>query len=66
MHFESLATELVVQIFYSCNSVSDTLRLGATCQHFQKIMRSSRRLPILYAAAETEFGMLSESPLKLI
>ena len=60
MHFEVLATELVVQIFYSCDSVTDALHLGATCQHFQKILKSSRRLPILHRAAEAEFGMFSD------
>ena len=57
MHFEYLPTEVIAQIFHSCYSITDALNLGATCQHFQKIVKSSRRLPILYTAAETEFGM---------
>lgn len=61
MQFEDLANELVLHIFQSCASVPDVLNLAATCHHFRKVLTSSRRLPILFQAAEAQVGPLSDA-----
>lgn len=58
MLFEDLATELVVQIYLSCNSVDDVLNLAMTCRRFRNISLSSKRLAILEHAAEVQYGPL--------
>jgi hypothetical protein len=60
MLFEDLATELVIQVFFSCNTVVDVLALSSTCHRFRKIYTSSQRLAILETAAETQFGPLQD------
>ena len=61
MQFSELANELVLHIFQSCNSVRDILALQATSRHFHSLLSPIRSLPILYAAAEHEYGPLSEA-----
>ncbi|MCJ1426844.1 hypothetical protein MMC29_004747 [Sticta canariensis] len=61
MHFEDLANELVLHIFQSCASVPDVLNLAATCHHFRKVLTPSRRLPILFQAAEAQLGPLPDA-----
>ena len=58
MLFEDLATELVVQVLLSCNSVDDVLALSTTCRRFRNISLSSQRLAILEHAAEAQYGPL--------
>ncbi|OSS45392.1 hypothetical protein B5807_10223 [Epicoccum nigrum] len=58
MLFEDLATELVVQILLSCNSINDVLALSMTCRRFRNISLSSQRLNILEHAAEAQYGPL--------
>lgn len=60
MLFEDLATELVTQIYFSCNTIEDVVTLSATCHRFRKIYTSSRRHAILEHAAETQFGPLQD------
>ncbi|KAF1915466.1 hypothetical protein BDU57DRAFT_518445 [Ampelomyces quisqualis] len=60
MLFEDLATELVTQVFFSCNTIADVLALSFTCLRFRKIYTSSQRLAILETAAETQFGPLQD------
>jgi hypothetical protein len=60
MLFEDLATELVIQVFFSCNTLVDVLALSSTCHRFRKIYSSSQRLAILETAAETQFGPLQD------
>jgi hypothetical protein len=60
MLFEDLATELVTQVFFSCNTITDVLALSSTCNRFRKIYISSQRLAILETAAETQFGPLKD------
>ncbi|KAF2128483.1 hypothetical protein P153DRAFT_318347, partial [Dothidotthia symphoricarpi CBS 119687] len=60
MLFEYLATELVLQVFFSCNSVTDVLALSTTCHRFRNIYTSSQKLAILEKAAETQFGPLQD------
>ncbi|MCJ1478308.1 hypothetical protein MMC13_006985 [Lambiella insularis] len=61
MHFEDLANELVLHIFQSCVSVNDVLTLASTCRHFRKVFGTSQRLPLLYQAAEAEYGPLNDA-----
>ncbi|KAI9752879.1 MAG: hypothetical protein M4579_005446 [Chaenotheca gracillima] len=61
MHLESLANELVLQVFCSCASVQDALNLAATCHRFHKVFGASQRLPILWQVAETEYGPIDEA-----
>jgi hypothetical protein len=58
MLFEDLATELVTQVFFSCNTVVDVVALSSTSRRFRKIYASSQRLAILHSAAETQYGPL--------
>ncbi|KAH7074702.1 hypothetical protein BKA63DRAFT_513539 [Paraphoma chrysanthemicola] len=60
MLFEDLATELVTQVFFSCNTIVDVLALSSTCHRFRKIYTSSQRLAILETTAETQFGPLED------
>ncbi|CAN9214222.1 unnamed protein product [Alternaria alternata] len=60
MLFEDLATELVVQVFLSCRSVTDVTALSSTCHRFRNIFTSSQKLLILENAAETQFGPLED------
>ena len=56
MHFDSLPTEIITQIFLSVPDISSAIALSATCQHFNTVYHSSKRLNILHDAAEAEFG----------
>ncbi|KAF2630317.1 hypothetical protein BU25DRAFT_256075 [Macroventuria anomochaeta] len=58
MLFEDLATELVIQVLFSCSSVNDVLALSITCRRFRNISLSSQRLAILEHAAEAQYGPL--------
>lgn len=60
MMFETLATELVLQIFLSAHSVADVLSLSSTCHRFRYIYGSSKKLAILEHAAEKQFGPLDD------
>ncbi|MCJ1480321.1 hypothetical protein MMC06_000476 [Schaereria dolodes] len=59
--FENLANELVLHVFQSCTSISDVLNLASTCQHFRKVFAASQKLPILYQAAEAQYGPLQDA-----
>lgn len=58
MFFEDLATELVIQVLFSCSSINDVLALSTTCRRFRNISLSSQRLAILEHAAEAQYGPL--------
>ncbi|WEW56370.1 hypothetical protein PRK78_001813 [Emydomyces testavorans] len=60
MLFDFLATELVLHVFYSCDSIADVLNLSLTCRRFHGIFSASQKLLILANAAETEYGPLHE------
>ncbi|KAJ4367072.1 hypothetical protein N0V83_007602 [Neocucurbitaria cava] len=60
MLFEALATELVLQIYYSCASITDVLTLSSTCHRFRNIYASSQKLAILETVAESQFGPLQD------
>jgi len=56
-----LASELLVNVYLSCNSVSDTLNLASTCHRLQSVYKSSRKLQIISAAVEAEYGPLEDA-----
>ncbi|KAF2854402.1 hypothetical protein T440DRAFT_496508 [Plenodomus tracheiphilus IPT5] len=60
MLFEDLATELLLQVFYSCSSVTDATALSSTCHRFRNVYSSSQKIPILETVAETQFGPLQD------
>jgi len=57
---DTLATELLLNIFHRCNSIIDVINLSVVCHRFHRILLSSQRLPILLAAAEAEFGPVND------
>lgn len=60
MALANLAPELLTQIFSSLHTISDVLNLAQTCRRLHGLLRSSQRLPTLFAAAEREFGPVSD------
>lgn len=60
MPLNLLATELLLQIFRSCSTLSDVLNLSSTCRRFRHVYNRSNKLPILAEIAEVEFGPLDE------
>jgi hypothetical protein len=61
MHFEYFPTEIIHHVFLSCDSVDDVITLSATCHRFRSIYSSSRKLTILQAAAEAQYGPLEDA-----
>lgn len=57
---DRLATELLLHIFRSCESVSDVLNLASTCRRLRRVFNQSHKLQILIDVAEFEFGPLDE------
>ncbi|KAJ5194268.1 hypothetical protein N7491_001604 [Penicillium cf. griseofulvum] len=60
MPIDYLATELLLHIFRSCDSVSDVLNLSAICRRLHHVLNSTCKLDILASVAETEFGPLDD------
>ena len=58
--FLGLASELLVQIYESCTSVVDVINLSLTCRRLHRLLPTSQRLPVLFLAAEAEFGPLED------
>lgn len=60
MSLPELAPELLNQVFSSLHSITDVLNLAQTCKRLHHLLRSSQRLPTLFAAAEREFGPIND------
>jgi hypothetical protein len=60
MSLDHLATELVLQIFRSCNSVSDVFSLSLISHRYNSILQS-QKLSILRDTLERECGPLSDA-----
>ncbi|KAJ5115306.1 hypothetical protein NUU61_001065 [Penicillium alfredii] len=60
MPLEYLATELLLHIFRSCESVSDVLNLAAASRRLRRVFQSTNKLQILASAADSEFGPLHD------
>lgn len=61
MYFQDLPNELVLHVFQVCTSVRDVLNLAFTCRHFRHVYGASPKLPILFQAAEADFGPLNDA-----
>ncbi|KAE8152423.1 Brix domain-containing protein [Aspergillus avenaceus] len=60
MPFGLLATELLLHIFRSCDSISDILNLASTCRRLHVVFGGCNKLQIFADIAEREFGPLDE------
>jgi hypothetical protein len=60
MNLQNLPTELLLQVFRSCDSISDVLHLSATSRRLHRVLASSSKIPILMRVANTEFGPLHD------
>ncbi|KAL4960306.1 Brix domain-containing protein [Aspergillus stella-maris] len=60
MSFNNLATELLLHIFRSCDTISDVMNLAAACRRFRNVFNSSNKLQILMDVAEMEFGPVDD------
>lgn len=60
MYLENLPTEIVTQVFLSLPDIPSAAALSETCHRFYNILHSSKKLSILSAAAEAEFGPTEE------
>ena len=60
-NINDLASELLLQIFRSCTSISDVVNLSLTCRRMHTLLPASQKLPILFLAAEAEFGPLHDA-----
>lgn len=60
MPLKLLATELLLHIFRSCESVLDVLNLASSCRRFCQVFNQSHRLQILATVVELEFGPLED------
>jgi hypothetical protein len=60
MNLQNLPTELLLQIFRSCDAISDVMHLAATNRRLRGVFASSSRLPIIMMVADTEFGPLDD------
>jgi len=60
MQLDHLPTELLLHIFYSCDSISDVLNLSSTSRRLRRVSNASQKLSILASAADAEFGPLED------
>ena len=60
MYIDDLPTEIVTQIFLSLPNIPSAVALSETCHRFHSILHSSKKLVILNAAAEAEFGPVED------
>lgn len=56
MLLEDFPTEVLAEVYMSCDSISDVQNLSSTCHQMRNIFASSRRLKILESACESEYG----------
>ena len=62
MKFSHLPNEIIVHVLQSCNTIEDVLCLASTCHHLQAILQApSNRIPTLFAAAESQYGPLTDA-----
>jgi hypothetical protein len=56
MHISLLPSELIADVFLNLPTVSSVLAFSSTCHRFRQVFTLSKRLSILYQAAENEYG----------
>ncbi|KAL2795356.1 Brix domain-containing protein [Aspergillus keveii] len=60
MSFHYLATELLLHIFQSCDTIADVINLASTCRRFRDVFNRSNKLQIMMDVAELEFGPVDD------
>ncbi|PYH99933.1 F-box domain protein [Aspergillus ellipticus CBS 707.79] len=60
MSFNQLATELLLHIFRSCETISDVMNLAKTCRRLHTVFHRSNKLQILVDVARSEYGPLED------
>ncbi|KAJ5571005.1 hypothetical protein N7535_004665 [Penicillium sp. DV-2018c] len=61
MPIYDLATELLLHIFRSCDSIFDILNLSFSCRRLHHVFNSASKLDILATVAERQFGPLDDA-----
>jgi hypothetical protein len=61
MPIHDLATELLLHIFRSCDSIFDILNLATSCRRLHRVFNSTSKLHILASVAERQFGPLNDA-----
>ena len=61
MYLDELPTELLLHVFRSATSIPDVLALAATNRRLHRVFAGSQKLPLLFAAAETQIGPLRDA-----
>ncbi|KAJ5143895.1 uncharacterized protein N7515_002682 [Penicillium bovifimosum] len=61
MPIYDLATELLLHIFRSCDSIFDILNLASSCRRLHHVFNSPSKLHILASVAERQFGPLDDA-----
>jgi len=60
MSLQDLPTELVLNIFRHCTSISSAINLSLTCRRYYHLLRTSQKIPVLFAIAERVWGPLED------
>ncbi|KAF9886632.1 hypothetical protein FE257_011272 [Aspergillus nanangensis] len=60
MSLHHLATELLLHVFRSCDTILDVLNLSSTCRRLRHIFHQSNKLQTFVKIAEIEFGPMHE------
>ncbi|KAL2852508.1 Brix domain-containing protein [Aspergillus pseudoustus] len=60
MSFHYLATELLLHIFQSCDTIADVINLASACRRFRDVFNRSNKLQIMMDVAEMEFGPVDD------
>ncbi|KAL3461123.1 Brix domain-containing protein [Aspergillus heterothallicus] len=60
MSFHYLATELLLHIFQSCDTVADVTSLATTCRRFRNVFNRSNKLQLMMDVAEMEIGPIDD------
>ncbi|RMZ91192.1 hypothetical protein DV736_g1587, partial [Chaetothyriales sp. CBS 134916] len=60
MSLPDLPTEILFQIFRHCSSISSAINLSLTCHRLYHLLRTSQKIPVLFAIAERVWGPLED------
>lgn len=61
MLLDFLATEILAEVYFACDSVDDVLSLSSTCHRLRNVYQSSRKLWILQSACEAQYGPFQDA-----
>lgn len=60
MGLQDLASELIDHIYNNLSTVTDVINLSLTCHRFHTLLRNTRKLDILFGAADRDFGPIDD------